>query len=126
MNKITITGGAGFIGSHLTALLLQRGFAINVIDSLITGTVKNLSSLSGNLEVHTIALQDASIDQIAGILEGSSTLIPLAALADIVPSIVNPKQYFENNVSATVNLLEAVRKSNVKISGTKSHSHSLS
>ena len=110
--RIVVTGGAGFIGSHLTEKLLTMGADITVIDNFSTGRKDNLKDF-----IKKINLIEADIS-VAGdwqkCFQEADWVIHLAALADIVPSIENPRRYFESNVTGTLNVLEAAKKSNIK------------
>ncbi len=112
--KSLVTGGAGFIGSHLVDALLDRGDEVVVLDNLCTGRRENLPALGRNprlsLEVADIAEPAAILPCFAGV----ERVFHLAARADIVPSIVEPLQYHRSNVDGTVSVLEASRKAGVK------------
>jgi len=113
MNTL-VTGGAGFIGSHLTDLLLSRGHKVTVIDNLCGGWMKNLESAvrHPNFSFAQADIRDRSA--IAPHFRGVDWVFHLAALADIVPSIEKPRDYFETNVDGTYNVLEAAKEANVK------------
>jgi UDP-glucose 4-epimerase len=114
MKSALVTGGCGFIGSHLVELLLSKGYRVNVLDNLKTGRKSNLKDVAfqDRLKIFEGDLQDSSMVQSS--LDDCEYVFHLAALADIVPSIENPYSYFSNNVLGTVNLLEAVRHAKVK------------
>ena len=114
MKKVVITGGAGFIGSHLTDLLLKKGFQVKVIDNLCNGRLKNLelAKKNPNFSFHKMDIRNG--EKLLPLFENADWVFHLAALADIVPSIENPREYFETNVSGTFNVLEAAKKANVK------------
>jgi UDP-glucose 4-epimerase len=108
--KVVITGGAGFIGSHLTEEMLRRGYQVIVIDNLSTGRKENLGHLKGDENLKVVI---TDINDTAGIKQyftGVDYVFHLAALADIVPSIVNPVSYHRANVDGTLSVLEAVRE----------------
>jgi UDP-glucose 4-epimerase len=110
--KAVVTGGAGFIGSHMVDRLLAEGIETHVVDNLSTGRLDNLAHVKGNplLSFHQVDISqyDPELD---AIFHGADYVIHLAALADIVPSIVNPVAYHRSNVDGTLNVLEAARKS---------------
>jgi len=108
--KVLVTGGAGFIGSHLVDRLIADGHAVTVLDNLATGRLENLKA-SG---VEAVQADIRDIDSITGYFLEIDWVFHLAALADIVPSIVNPMNYFTTNVTGTANVLEASRKAGVK------------
>lgn len=104
-----MTGGSGFIGSHLTELLLAQGHSVVVIDNHSTGRRQNLSHLDGAPGLRIVELDIASGD-LAPHFEGIDWAFHLAGLADIVPSIEQPSAYFQANVVGTQRVLEAARQ----------------
>ncbi len=110
--KSIVTGGAGFIGSHLVDKLLDMGHKVVVLDNFSTGRKENLNHVDGKI---TLVECDLSIkgDWIKE-FENTNWVFHLASLADIVPSIQNPESYFQSNVDATFYVLEATRHANVK------------
>jgi UDP-glucose 4-epimerase len=109
--KCLVTGGAGFIGSHLVDALVADGNHVVVLDSLISGKVANLARAWDQIEFHQV---DIAHDDLSGFFVGCDVVFHLAALADIVPSIVNPVGYMTTNVLGTLRILEAVRKHKVR------------
>lgn len=109
-----VTGGAGFIGSHLVDRLLAEGHKVRVIDNFACGHRTNLSHHADNpaLEIHEFDVADA--DGIRPLFAGVDWVFHLAAMADIVPSIQNPTVYHRANVDGTVAVLEAARAAGVK------------
>jgi UDP-glucose 4-epimerase len=105
-----VTGGAGFIGSHLVDRLIADGHRVRVIDNFINGQHENMSQAlaTGKLEVIEASVADPV--KIASGFEGVEWVFHLAALADIVPSIENPVPYHQANVEGTMVILEAARK----------------
>jgi UDP-glucose 4-epimerase len=114
MSRALVTGGCGFIGSHLVEHLISKGFDVNVLDNMSTGRKSNLEHIKGSnkITIYEGDLQDIKIVQDSII--DCDYVFHLAALADIVPSIINPLGYFSTNVSGTVNLLEVARKFKIK------------
>jgi len=104
-----VTGGAGFIGSHLVERLLVDGHRVVVIDNFSTGRALNLRHLHDhpNLTVHEADVADAK--RITPWFKGVDWVFHLAALADIVPSIQHPVAYHHWKVQGTVSALEAAR-----------------
>jgi len=105
-----ITGGAGFIGSHLTDLLIKTGADVTVIDNLVNGRLENLSAHTKNPRFHFVKADIRDFSLIEPLFAGKTHVFHLAALADIVPSITNPVAYHTANVDGTVNVLESIRK----------------
>ena len=112
--KSIVTGGAGFIGSHLTDLLLGHGHEVTAIDNLCGGWMKNLAEASKKPKFKFVQADIRNPKALEGLFEGADWVFHLAALADIVPSIEKPRDYFETNVDGTFNVLEASKKANVK------------
>ncbi len=104
-----VTGGAGFIGSHLVERLIGDGHSVRVLDNFHTGRRESLSVVadSPNLEVHDVDIADTS--SIRPLFEGADWVFHLAAMADIVPSIQKPVPYHRSNVDGTIAVLEAAR-----------------
>lgn len=114
MAKTIVTGGAGFIGSHLTELLLKEGHSVLVLDSFINGRPENLVHLKDNPNLQVIKVDVSEFDNIKNYFAGVDWVFHLAALADIVPSIQNPLSYHKNNVDGTISVLEAAKLAGVK------------
>jgi len=108
-SKVIVTGGAGFIGSHLTEALLKLGCLVTVIDNLTTGRKQNLQGLISDPHLKVVYADINDTRKIKPLFKGADFVFHLAALADIVPSIVNPLNYFRANVDGTVNIMEIVR-----------------
>ena len=113
MNTL-VTGGSGFIGSHLTERLLNDGHEVTVIDNFSTGRIENLAHLSGNKNLKIIEADICDYRLISPCFKKIDWVFHLAALADIVPSIENPEKYFRANVDGTFNVLQAAREAGVK------------
>lgn len=109
-----VTGGAGFIGSHLVERLLSLGMRVTVIDNYSTGRQANLAHTAANdsLRIHQVDICDSN--GINPLFKGVDWVFHLAALADIVPSIQKPAQYHRSNVDGTFAVLEASRAAGVK------------
>jgi UDP-glucose 4-epimerase len=112
--KALVTGGCGFIGSHLVDRLLKEGFDVVVIDNLSTGRLLNLEHHKTNskLTIHIADIVDH--EKILPFFKDVDWVFHIAALADIVPSIEKPLEYHRSNVDGTISVLECCRKSNVK------------
>ncbi len=114
MKRVVVTGGAGFIGSHLVERLLAEGHRVQVIDDCSTGRQSNLQDVLHHprLQFHLADIADLSLCE--PFFEGADWVFHLAALADIVPSIQSPLTYHRANVDGTVSALEASRRAGVK------------
>ena len=112
--KTIVTGGTGFIGSHLVDLLLKTGHEVTVIDNYSTGRPGNLSHHSGNPHLHLVEADIADFEKVEFYFHGADWVFHLAALADIVPSIRHPMEYHHSNVDGTLSVLEAARMHGVK------------
>jgi UDP-glucose 4-epimerase len=108
-----VTGGAGFIGSHMADLLIERGFRVRVIDDLSGGHRANLAHLAGrdDLECHWQDIRDLAPD--SPIFAGARYVFHFAGIGDIVPSIERPVDYMDINVQGTVRVLECARAAGV-------------
>jgi UDP-glucose 4-epimerase len=107
--KVVVTGGAGFIGSHLVEALLAEGHEVHVVDNLATGRRENLAHLARepHLALHELDVNDGA--RLLPVVAKAQTVFHLAALADIVPSIERPLDYARANVDGTLAVLEAAR-----------------
>lgn len=112
--KVLVTGGAGFIGSHLVDHLLADGHYVTVIDNFSTGRKANLDHQKDNDQLNLIEANIVDFDAIQPYFKNIEIVFHLAALADIVPSIVNPRGYYTSNVLGTMNVLEASRLAGIK------------
>ncbi|MBF0583318.1 MAG: GDP-mannose 4,6-dehydratase [Magnetococcales bacterium] len=104
-----VTGGAGFIGSHMTDRLLQAGYAVRVIDNLVGGRVSNLAHHARN---PLFSLEECDICDLqpdSSIFKDVRYVFHFAGIGDIVPSIEQPIEYMATNVQGTVRTLEAAR-----------------
>ncbi len=107
-----VTGGAGFIGSHIAEHLLKDGHTVRVVDNLITGKRGNLALLKGKLEFHEVSITDLAA--LRPIFEGVDTIFHHAALASVPLSIDNPLLSHEHNITGTLNVLIAARDAGVR------------
>ncbi|PNV76491.1 SDR family oxidoreductase [Leptospira inadai] len=110
--KAVVTGGAGFIGSHLVDVLLKNNFEVVVLDNFSTGRSFNLEHVKNHIDLFEcdLSVQGDWIFKFKNV----DCVFHLAALADIVPSIQNPEGYFQSNVVGTLNVLQASRHHGVK------------
>lgn len=113
--KIVVTGGAGFIGSHVVRALLHRGETVTIIDNFdnfYDPAIKQNNITDLDCEIAPVDIRDEQeIDQLLKRVR-PEVIIHLAARAGVRPSIQNPKLYIETNINGTLNLLEAARTSN--------------
>ena len=114
MKRVLVTGGAGFIGSHLTDRLIAEGHDVTVVDNLATGRRASLGRHADNPRFKFVEADVRDRARMDGLFEGIDRVFHLAALADIVPSVVDPMEYFTTNVQGTANVLEAARHNGVK------------
>ena len=112
--KTLVTGGAGFIGSHLVDRLLNDGHDVTVLDNYVTGRKENLAHAASNPRLHVFERDISEFEKIKDHFVGIDWVFHVAARADIVPSIQEPLQYHRSNVDGTVATLEASRLSGVK------------
>ncbi len=113
VKRCIVTGGAGFIGSHLVDRLLGDGHLVSVVDNFSSGHRGNLQHHQGNPNLTAIEADIASAP-LSPAFEGVDWAFHLAALADIVPSVENPTAYHEANVAGTFRVLEAARHAGVR------------
>jgi UDP-glucose 4-epimerase len=109
-----VTGGGGFIGSHLVDRLVADGRSVRVVDNFVVGSRRNLAHHEGNSEVQVIEADIRDAGSLEPVFQRADRVFHLAARADIVPSIVEPKEYFTTNVDGTFNVLEAAKRAGVK------------
>ena len=112
--QVLITGGAGFIGSHLSDLLIESGFHVVIIDNLSNGRLANIKHLLDNKNFKFHELDIMNSEDIKPIFKNIDWVFHLAGMADIVPSIESPKEYYDCNVTGTFNVVEASRIAGVK------------
>jgi len=112
--KSLVTGGAGFIGSHLAELLISKGHEVIVVDNRTSGRLENLKAIVDHPHFSFADVDIRDLSSLQPLFEGVDWVFHLAGLADIVPSIEMPDQYYSTNVSGTFNVLECARKNSVK------------
>ncbi len=112
MNRYLVTGGAGFIGSHLVETLLDRGEEVRVLDNFLTGKRENLASFGGRLEVVEGDLRDP--DACRRAVDGVDFVLHEAALPSVPRSVADPFTTDEINVRGTLNLLWAAARAKVR------------
>lgn len=112
MVKYIVTGGAGFIGSHIVEELLKKNKSVVVLDNLSTGRIDNLKPFLKKIKFIKCDLSKKGNWEKE--FTGKCYVFHIAALADIVPSIQNPLKYFKSNVEGTLNVLQACKKAKVQ------------
>ncbi len=108
-----VTGGAGFIGSHMVDLLLAQGYAVRVLDDLSGGRDTNLAQHVGNADLAADWRDIRSVAADDAIFRDARLVFHFAGIGDIVPSIERPTDYLSVNVQGTVAMLEGARASGV-------------
>jgi nucleoside-diphosphate-sugar epimerase len=112
MATYLVTGGAGFIGSHLVEELVRRGEQVRVVDSLVTGHRENLAAVAGRVEFVLGDLAEAPIAERA--VKGMEYVLHQAAIPSVPRSVAEPVLCHRANVDATLNLLVAARDAGVR------------
>lgn len=107
-----VTGGAGFIGSHMVDNLVGRGFLVRVIDSLVGGRELNLAHHKTAVDLDSRDIRE--LDEDDSLFSGAKYVFHFAGIGDIVPSIEQPAEYMSANVQGTVHVLEAARHAKVE------------
>ena len=111
--KALVTGGAGFIGSHLCQRLLVNGLEVVGVDNLVCGRLKNLDEFKNEPNFNFVQADIRDRKALLSAMKGVDWVFHLAGLADIVPSIENPSLYFDMNVNGTLHVLECARETGV-------------
>jgi nucleoside-diphosphate-sugar epimerase len=112
MARYVVTGGAGFIGSHLATALVERGEAVRVVDSLVTGKRANLAAIADRIEFIEGDLADAAVARQA--VAGMEYVLHQAAIPSVPRSVADPVTCHRANVDGTLNVLVAARDAGVR------------
>jgi nucleoside-diphosphate-sugar epimerase len=112
MARFLVTGGAGFIGSHLVESLLQQETSVRILDNLSTGKLAHLSTVLNNVEFQQGDVRNPADCQEA--MQGIDTVIHLAALHEVPRSVENPMEAHDVNITGTLNVLWAARMAGVR------------
>lgn len=109
-----VTGGYGFIGSHMVDLLIKKGHEVRIIDNLSGGHKKNLSHFKNNKNIIFLKKDISKLKNNEKIFNKVDYVFHFAGKGDIVPSIENPSDYIKTNVLGTERVLENIRKKKIK------------
>ena len=111
LEKVLVTGGAGFIGSHLVDALMSRGYFVRVVDNLSDGSIENIKQWlnNGHFEFIKGDLKDSAVASKS--VNGTVLVFHLAANPDVRLGETAPSKHFDENLLVTFNVLEAMRKS---------------
>lgn len=109
-----VTGGAGFIGSHMVDLLVENGFSVRVIDNLTGGREANLSRHMNNQDVVLDQRDIRDFSPGDSLFDDARFVFHFAGIGDIVPSIERPMDYMSTNVLGTINILECARYAQIQ------------
>ena len=112
--KALVTGGAGFIGSHLVDRLIIEGWKVRVVDNLSSGRMENLNHHKNDPNVEIVIGDLKNSETCLKVTKDVNVVFHYAANPEVRVSTTNPEIHFNENVVATFNLLEAMRKNNVK------------
>ena len=111
MQRVVVTGGAGFIGSNLVDKLIDMGVEVTILDDLSTGKKENINPKAKFIECD---LSTVSQTDLTFYINGADTIFHLAALARVQPSIENPLPYNDVNITGTLNILFAAHQMGIK------------
>tara|TARA_A100001011_G_scaffold321938_3_gene343099 strand:- start:12177 stop:13175 length:999 start_codon:yes stop_codon:yes gene_type:complete len=109
-----VTGGAGFIGSHMVDLLVSQGFAVRIIDNMTGGHERNLEKHVNNENVTLERCDIRELNPEGSLFKNAQFVFHFAGIGNIVPSIENPIDYMDVNVQGTVRVLECARAARVQ------------
>ena len=112
MSTYLVTGGAGFIGSHIVEELLRRNERVKIVDNYSTGKRANIEPFRGRADIVEVDLSQAG--ELAGVFTGVDYVIHQAAIPSVPKSMIDPVRSHHSNVDATLNLLVAARDAGVK------------
>lgn len=112
--RALVTGGCGFIGSHLVDELIQRGFEVFVIDNLSSGNLNNVKHQFANDSFHLIKGDVIMIKELLGDVKDIDIVFHEAAISSVTKSVTHPSSVFDSNVISSLNLLEYCRNSGIQ------------
>ncbi len=111
--KFLVTGGAGFIGSHLTRLLVQSGHSVIVVDNLHRGKIENLHDIIDKIQFHKIDILDST--QLQEVAKQTDGIFHQAALTSVIESFTQEKKYYDVNVKGTENIFRIAKEHQIKV-----------
>jgi len=114
MSKVVVTGGAGFIGSHVAQELVKRGYQVIIIDNLATGRLSNIESFLSEKNVVSVRGSILNLPLLRKLFSGIDYVFHQAAVPSVPRSIKNPKASHTVNTTGTLNVLLAARDTGVK------------
>ncbi len=112
MPKVLVTGGAGFIGSHIVDLMLKENHEVTVLDNFFTGKAENLHHAENDVEV--IQEDIRNLEGVMKACKGIDYILHQAALRSVPASVKDPQSFIDVNITGTYNVLESARQNNVK------------
>jgi len=111
--KLIVTGGAGFVGSHLVKYLVKQGHDVSVIDNLARGTIENLESIKKDVQFYKIDIRDFT--KLNNVLDNVDGVFHEAALTVVPESFTNRAEYYAVNVKGTENIFKLAKKFSFKV-----------
>jgi len=111
--KILVTGGAGFIGSHIVEYLVQRGDSVTVVDNLNTGKIENLKSVFKKINFAQIDIRDFKV--LKNLMENIDGVFHQAAMASVQDSFKIPEKFHDVNVNGTENIFKIAKEFGIKV-----------
>ena len=111
--KFVVTGGAGFIGSHLAKFLVKNNHKVVIIDNLIRGTLNNITEIKDDVEFHKVDI--SNYNEIDSVVDSVDGIFHEAALASVPQSFKEPERYQEVNAIGSENIFKLGKKHNAKI-----------
>ena len=111
--KFLVTGGGGFIGSHLTEALINEGDDVTILDNFTTGKKENLAKSINKIKLNEGSVND--FDLLRDLAKGKDGIFHQAALASVQESFAKPQEYHMVNVLGTKNVLEIAKEFGIKV-----------
>lgn len=111
--KFIVTGGAGFIGSHIAKFLIKNNHEVEIIDNLIRGTLNNISEIKNEIKFHKIDI--SNYDELDSVINSVDGIFHEAALASVPQSFKEPERYHEVNAIGSENIFKIAKKHDAKV-----------